>query len=55
MERLKKGDTIECRDKDDMVAADEILIQKCYQTDYFYEKDGKKGLWIVILGREDEQ
>ena len=46
---LKKNDTIKCRDKEDMLNTFMELTKEGYDTDFLYEKDGIKGLWIVIL------
>ncbi len=42
------GDTIQCSDRDELLAIDQELIKEGYQTDFMYEKDGEKGLWLVI-------
>ena len=39
---LKVGDTIKCADKDDLVETHNILQRHGYDTDFLYEKDGKK-------------
>lgn len=41
---LKVGDTIKCADKDDLVETHNILQRQGYDTDFLYEKDGKKRL-----------
>lgn len=41
---LKVGDTIKCADKDDLVETHNILQRQGYDTDFLYEKDGKKGV-----------
>lgn len=52
MNELKVGDTIKCRDKDDMVSTF-MELQKCgINSDFLYEKDGEKGLWLVIEENE---
>ena len=53
-EDLKKGDTICCHDKDDMLNTDLELCRLGYKTDYMYEKDGKTGYWIEILGKTED-
>lgn len=53
-EDLKKGDTIRCHDKDDMLNTDLELCRLGYNTDYMYEKDGKTGYWIEILGKTED-
>ena len=45
---LKAGDTIKCRDKCEMVNAMVKLAKKDIETDFLYEKDGKKGLWLEV-------
>ncbi len=41
---MKVGDTIECRDKADMVETMYQLQREGIETDFVYELDGKKGL-----------
>lgn len=48
---MEIGDTIECRDKEDMVNTDEELRKRGYDTEFVYEKDGVKGLWIEVVGK----
>ena len=45
---LAVGDTIKCRDAEDMVDTMFALQQEGYETEFIYEKDGEKGLWLVI-------
>ena len=52
MNELKKGDTIKCKDKDDMVNTFMELQKVGVDTDFLYEKDGKKGLWLIVLSVE---
>lgn len=47
---MKAGDTIRCHDKDDAIVYAEELTKAGYKWDFSYEKDGEKGIWIVILG-----
>ena len=47
---LKKGDTIKCSSSDEAVDLMDELLRENYDADFLYEKDGEKGLWIVILG-----
>lgn len=35
---IRKGDTIECRDADDMIATMEDLARHGIETDFVYEK-----------------
>ena len=48
---LQPGDMIKCFDVDDMVKTDRDINQLGYDTEYIYEHDGKKGYWILIIGR----
>lgn len=45
---IKVGDTIKCRDKDDMVNTLTDLAREGIETDFMYEKDGENGLWLVV-------
>ena len=45
---LKVGDTIKCHDKDDMVNTMTELAKEDIYCDFMYEKDGEKGLWLVV-------
>lgn len=49
---LKVGDTIKCHDKDDMADTFQALQKEGVDTDFLYEKDGKKGLWLIVLSVE---
>lgn len=49
MNKLKKGDFIKCHDKDDMVDTFMNLMKYDIETDFVYEKDGKKGLWLEVI------
>lgn len=42
------GDTIKCKDKDDMVDTMLNLAEEGIETEFMYEKDGEKGLWLVV-------
>jgi hypothetical protein len=46
---MKVGDTIECRDKADMVETMYQLQREGIETDFVYELDGKKGLWLEVV------
>ena len=46
---MKVGDTIQCRDKEDMIETMYQLQREGIQTDFVYEKDGKKGLWLEVV------
>lgn len=52
---LKVGDTIQCHDKDDMVDTFQALQKEGVDTDFLYEKDGKKGLWLIVLSVEGSE
>ena len=45
---LKVGDTIKCHDKEEMVNLMTELEKEHITTDFMYEKDGIKGLWLVV-------
>lgn len=46
---LKVGDTIKCADKEDLLNTHNDLALNGTYTDFLYEKDGKKGLWLVVI------
>lgn len=46
---LKAGDTIKCADKEDMVNTMMNLAKEDIETDFLYEKDGEKGLWLEVI------
>ena len=45
---LKKGDTIKCHDEKEIIYLMGVLEKEGYCTDFLYEKDGTKGLWLEI-------
>lgn len=45
---LQVGDTIKCYDADDMIHIMTELAKENITTDFMYEKDGVKGLWLVV-------
>lgn len=45
---LKVGDTIKCYEKDDAIICMTELAKENIETDFMYEKDGVKGLWLVV-------
>lgn len=50
---FKKGDLLRFRSKDAIVGFMMMLEKEGYKTDFRYEKDGKKGLWLeIIKGKE---
>ena len=46
---LQVGDTIRCPDKDEMVNISMELDNEGIDNDFLYEKDGQKGLWLVVV------
>lgn len=46
--KLKKGDTIQCADVDDLIDTMTELAQNGIITDWIFEKDGQKGYWLVV-------
>lgn len=46
---LQVGDTIGCHDKDEMVNISMELDHEGIDNDFLYEKDGQKGLWLVVV------
>ena len=42
------GDTIHCLDKDMCVYLMQQLLKEGIETDFLYEKDGVKGLWLEV-------
>ena len=51
---LQIGDTIKCRDNNDAVETMMDLAANGVKTDFLYEKDGEKGIWLIIEGIEYE-
>lgn len=45
---LKAGDTIKCADKEDLLNTHNNLALNGVYTDFLYEKDGEKGLWLIV-------
>lgn len=45
---MKTGDTIKCRNAEDMINTMYDLAKQGIETDFMYEKDGVKGLWLVV-------
>ena len=43
------GDTIRCHDKDEKVNISMELDNEGLDADFLYEKDGQKGLWLVVV------
>lgn len=46
---LKVGDTIKCHDKEDLIDYMQGLEEMGYSTDFVYEMDGEKGLWLEVV------
>ena len=46
---LHVGDLIGCRDKDDMADTSRALAEEGIETDFVYEKNGIKGLWLEVI------
>ncbi len=49
---MKIGDTIRCRDAEDLVEAMTELEEAGIQTDFLYEQNGEKGYWLEVIGME---
>ena len=45
---LQIGDTIQCHDADDMIRTMTKLAKENITTNFMYEKDGVKGLWLLV-------
>jgi hypothetical protein len=52
MSNLQIGDTIECHDKNDLIDTMEILQKEGIYCDWMFEKEGKKGYWLIVKGSE---
>ena len=50
---LKKGDTIKCRDPEDLANVFMELSKLDIDVDFMYEKDGEKGYWLEV--QKDEK
>ena len=46
---LQVGDTIRCHDKNEKVNISMELAHEGIDNDFLYEKDGQKGLWLVVV------
>lgn len=46
--KLKVGDTIKCSSKEEMVSMSNALASENIITDFLYENDGEKGLWLTV-------
>lgn len=43
------GDTIKCNDADDIIETMSKLLKDGIESEFLYEKDGIKGLWLKIV------
>lgn len=48
------GDTIRCADADDAIFTVSELAKAGVDTDFLYERDGEKGLWVVVTGMDGD-
>lgn len=46
---MKPGDTIKCEGKLDALKQHNELAKQGIQTDFLFEKDNEKGIWLIIL------
>lgn len=46
---MKIGDTIKCADAGDMIETMYALAKEDIETDFLYEQDGVKGLWLEVV------
>ena len=46
---LQVGDTIKCSTSDEMIYLMNQLAKENIETDFLYEKDGERGLWLEII------
>ena len=46
--KLKLGDTIKCSNADKMIYLQTELAKEDIQVDFVYERNGEKGLWLLI-------
>jgi hypothetical protein len=47
--KMNVGDTIKCKDPEEMVNLMYELNREGIETDFMYEKDGVKGLWLEVV------
>lgn len=45
---LEIGDTIKCHDEEDCIQTMQELSKGGIDTDFLYEKDDEKGLWLEV-------
>ena len=46
---MKVGYTIKCAYKEDLLNTHNDIALNGVYTDFLYEKDGKKGLWLEVI------
>lgn len=49
---LKKGDTIQCADPENLARAFMEFSKADIDVDFLYQKDGIKGYWLEVLKDE---
>lgn len=47
---LQIKNTIKCANKEDLLTTHNELALNGVYTDFLYEKDGEKGLWLEVKG-----
>ena len=52
--KLNVGDTIKCSDKVEAVDIMTALAQDNIETDFLYEKDGERGIWLIVTKGETD-
>lgn len=52
---FKKGDTIHFITAELAAEAADTLCNLGYEWEFLFEKDGQKGIWIQILGNENDK
>lgn len=52
---IKIGDTIKCKDVDDLIDTMEKLWHEGVFTDFIFEKDGQIGYWLVVEKIEEKE
>lgn len=46
---MKKGDTIRCRDKEDMLNTFLNLTACGMELEFCYERNGEQGYWLEVM------
>ena len=49
---FEPGDSIRCKTPNDAAELADIFCDRAIPWEMFYEKDGKKGIWIAVLSEE---